>query len=164
MILLNINICSFPLRNLTFRTCLCNYGTLYISCRDMKNKYSYLNSKYQTSDTYSVFFKSKLNIRESTEVAIHPGTREPPCPYPGMNLRAEAAPAHLKGWPSSYHPPPRDSCRAYQCSLILLHSSDTPGEPHHPPHLLALEAALEAFTAPLSKSSDIHSSWSFTKK
>ena len=40
-----------------------------------------------------------------------------------MNLRAEAAPAHLKGWPSSYHPPLRDSWRAYQCSLI----SFTPG-------------------------------------
>lgn len=48
----------------------------------MKNKYSYLNSKYQTSDTYSVFFKSKLNIRESTEVAIHPGTRGATVPLP----------------------------------------------------------------------------------
>lgn len=162
MILLNINICSFPLRNLTFRTCLCNYGTLYISCRNMKNKYSYLNSKYQTSDTYSVFLKVNSTSKKVQKWLSILGYGEPPCPYLGMNLRAEAAPAHLKGWPSSYHPPLRDPWRPYQCSPILLHSSDTPGEPHH---LLALEAALEAFTAPLSsKSSDVHSSWSFTKK
>lgn len=90
---MNINICSFPLRNLTFRTCLCNYGTLYISCQDMKNKYSYLNSKYQTSDTYSVFLKVN-----STSEKVHKwlsilGYGEPPCPYLGMNLRAEAAPS-----------------------------------------------------------------------
>ena len=67
MILLNIKICSFPLRNLTSRTCLCSYGTLYISCQDMKNKYSYLNSKYQTSDTYSVFLKVNSTSEEVQE-------------------------------------------------------------------------------------------------
>ena len=118
MILLNINICSFPLRNLTFRTCLCNYGTLYLSCQDRKNKYSYLNSKYQTSDTYSVFFKVNSTSEKVQKWLSILGYGEPPCPYLGMNLRAEAAPAHLKGWPSSYHPPLRDSWRAYQCSLI----------------------------------------------
>lgn len=114
---MNINICSFPLRNLTFRTCLCNYGTLYISCRDMKNKYSYLNSKYQTSDTYSVFLKSKLNIRESTEVAIHPGTRGATVPLPWYEPKGRGGTSPSQRWPSSYHPPPGDSCRAYQCSL-----------------------------------------------
>lgn len=114
--------------------------------------------------THIVYFLKVNSTSENVQKWLSIlGHGEPPCPYLGMNLRAEAAPAHLKGWPSSYHPPLRDSCRAYQCSLILLHSSDTPGEPHRPPHLLALEAALEAFTAPLSKFSDIHSSWSFTK-
>lgn len=98
MILLNINICSFPLRNLTFRTCLCNYGTLYISCWDMKNKYSYLNSKYQTSDTYSVFFKSKLNIRERTEVAIHPGTRGATVPLPWYESKGRGCTSPSQRW------------------------------------------------------------------